>query len=81
MDGNPKDRNKLADDDDDIRENCAVSSIRCKIVICVWMISLQMLSYHATCSKVEVDRLKVTFQDSNLYSDVLEEAGHVKPWL
>lgn len=41
-----------------------------------------MLSYHATCSKVEVDKLKVTFQDSSLYSDVLEEAAvHVKPWL
>lgn len=41
-----------------------------------------MLSYHATCSKVEVDKLKVTFQDSSLYSDVLEEEEvHVKPWL
>lgn len=81
MDGNLKNRNKLADDDDGSRENCAASSRLYNLVICMWIISLQMLSYHATCSKVEVDRLKVTFQDSNLCSDVLEEAVHVKPWL
>lgn len=78
MDGNLKNRNKFADDDDGVIEKCAVSSLRYKIVICVWIISPQMLSYHATCSKVEVDRLKVTCQDSNLYCGVLEEAGHVK---
>lgn len=40
-----------------------------------------MLSYHATCSKVEVDRLKVTFQDTKLYFDVFKDMVHVKPWL
>lgn len=40
-----------------------------------------MLSYHATCSKVEVDRLKVTFQDTTLGFDAFEDAVHAKPRL
>lgn len=35
-------------------------------VFCIWLFSLfvfQMLSYHATCSKVEVDRLKVILEE------------------
>lgn len=39
-----------------------------------------MLSYHATCSKVEVDRLKVTFQDAEVNYDVFKDTVHVKPW-
>uniref|UniRef100_H3DM45 Phosphodiesterase n=1 Tax=Tetraodon nigroviridis TaxID=99883 RepID=H3DM45_TETNG len=44
-------------------------------------VALDMLSYHATCSKVEVDRLKVTFQDTTLGFDAFEDAVHAKPRL